>query len=144
MADGRSVGALIPRILAALVLVHVTYNPEGWSFYHWAIEPLVDSAKAPTPGPAALKFLAGVVLVAGWVVFVQATRRSLGMLGAILVMALAGGAIWLLLSLNLATASSGRSLQRIALIVLSLVLGVGMSWSHIQRKASGQIDTDEV
>jgi hypothetical protein len=85
-----------------------------------------------------------VVLVAGWVVFVQATRRSLGMLGAILVMALAGGVIWLLLSLDLATASSGRSMQRIALIVLSLVLGVGMSWSHIQRKATGQIDTDQV
>jgi len=31
----------------------------------------------------------------------------------------------------------------IVLIILSLILAVGMSWSHIRRRMSGQFDVDE-
>jgi hypothetical protein len=34
--------------------------------------------------------------------------------------------------------------QYIVLFVLSLVLATGMSWSHIRRKMTGQIDVDDV
>lgn len=141
-SDGSGWSGLPARILAALVLVHATYNPEGWSFYHWALEPLVSGAQ--TAGPAAVKFLAGVVLLAGWVIFLQATRRSIGIAGSALVIALAAGVIWLLLSWHVVTARSARSVQHIVLVVLSLVLAVGMSWSHINRRMSGQLDTDDV
>jgi hypothetical protein len=140
--EGSGWGGLPVRILAALVLVHATYNPEGFSFYHWAIEPLVSGTR--TAGPAAIKFLVGVVLLAGWVVFLQATRRSIGIAGSALVIALAAGVIWLLLTWNVFTARSARSVQHIVLVILSLVLAVGMSWSHINRRMSGQLDTDEV
>ena len=33
-------GALL-RFAAALVLVYATFNPEGVSYYHWALQPLV-------------------------------------------------------------------------------------------------------
>jgi hypothetical protein len=32
----------------------------------------------------------------------------------------------------------------LGLIALSLVLGVGLSWSHIRRAISGQADMDDV
>ena len=36
------------------------------------------------------------------------------------------------------------TLQWIVLIGISLILAVGMSWSHIRRKMTGQLDVDEI
>lgn len=135
-----SIGGVALRVLLAAILVFATFNPEGYSYYHWAIAPLVRGDVAFDP----LKFLAGVVLLAGWVVFLQATRRSIGPLGALLVAAITGGVIWFLIERRLMTASSGRGMAHVILIVLSIILGVGMSWSHFSRRISGQSDTDVV
>ena len=132
-------GVLI-RMLAALVLVFLTWNAEGWSYYHWTIEPIIRGV----PGFSAIKFLAGTILLAAWVVFLQATRRSIGIMGAALVAAICGGVIWLLISSGIITANSGRGIARAVLIGLSLVLAVGMSWSHLSRRITGQADTDVV
>lgn len=132
-------GVLV-RLLAALVLVFATWNAEGWSYYHWTVEPLLRGAGNFSP----IKFLAGAVLVAAWVVFLQATRRSIGLMGALLVAAICGGMIWLLISSGIVTANSGRAIARVVLIGLSLVLAVGMSWSHMSRRITGQADTDVV
>jgi len=85
-----------------------------------------------------------IVFFAGWVVFLQATRRSIGLMGALLVAAISGGVIWLLISSGMVTANSGRGIARVVLIALSLVLAVGMSWSHVSRRVTGQADTDVV
>jgi hypothetical protein len=132
-------GVLI-RAVAALALVFLTWNAEGWSYYHWTIDPLLRGAG----NFSAIKFLAGMLLLAGWVVFLQATRRSLGLLGAALVAAICGGVIWLLISSGIVSATSGRGIARAVLIALSLVLAMGMSWSHIGRRWTGQSDTDIV
>jgi uncharacterized protein DUF6524 len=132
-------GVLV-RFVAALALVFLTWNAEGWSYYHWTIDPLIRGAG----NFSAIKFLAGTLLVAGWVVFLQATRRSIGLMGALLVAAICGGVIWLLISGGIVTANSGRGLARVVLIGLSLVLAVGMSWSHIGKRLTGQADTDVV
>ncbi|MBL8959254.1 MAG: hypothetical protein JNJ98_05340 [Gemmatimonadetes bacterium] len=139
MAERFSWGSLGLRILAALVLVFATYNAEGWSYYHWALAPLASGA-----GFNALKFLAGILLVAAWVVFLQATRRSIGIMGAILVTAVCGGVIWLLIDYNVVSATSTRGMTRVILIAIAVVLGVGMSWSHLSRRITGQGDTDVV
>jgi hypothetical protein len=140
MPDRFSWSSLLVRILAALVLVFATYNAEGLSYYHWAIAPLAGDGGSFN----ALKFLAGIVLIVTWVVFLQATRRSIGILGAILVTAVCGGVIWLLIDYNVVSATSTRGITRVVLFALSVVLGVGMSWSHVSRKISGQGDTDIV
>ena len=132
-------GVLV-RLLASLVLVFLTWNAEGWSYYHWTIQPLLDGAG----NFSALKFLAGMLLIAGWVVFLQATRRSIGIMGAILVAAIAGGVIWLLISSGIVSANSGKGIARVVLIGVSLILAVGMSWSHMSRRITGQADTDIV
>ncbi len=128
------------RALAALVLVLLTYNPEGVSFYHWAIAPLLGYA--PSTGSAPLKFLAGVGLFAGWAVFLNATRRSIGIGGSILVLAIAGGIVWLLVDTGMVSAKSARGITYVVEICTAILLAVGMSWSHVSRSLSGQMDTD--
>jgi hypothetical protein len=139
-SDSISWGGVALRVVAAAVLVFATYNPEGQSFYHWALAPLAQDVRSF----GAPKFLAATVLVAGWVIFLQATRRSIGWTGALLVTAISGGVIWLLIDRNVVTASSSRGMAHVVLIAVSIVLGVGMSWSHFSRRLSGQADTDVV
>lgn len=138
--DQFSWSGLLLRLVAALLLVFATYNAEGVSYYHWALQPLRDSAGSFN----ALKFLAGIVLIAGWVVMLQAARRSIGILGAVLVVAVCGGIIWLLIDYNLMSARSTRGITRIVLTAVAVVLAVGMSWSHVNRRLTGQTDTDVV
>jgi hypothetical protein len=141
MAQGPGIGGVAIRALAALLLVFATYNPEGRSFYHWALAPLFDGS--PSAGPASLKFLIGLGLLAGWVVFLTATRRSIGIGGSLLVLAIAGGLVWLLMDFGMASARTTRGITYVVLICTGLLLGVGMSWSHMSRKISGQVDMDQ-
>lgn len=141
MANGPSFGGIALRALAALVLVFATYNPEGVSYYHWAVAPLLNGTTST--GPASVKALAGIALIAAWVVFLTATRRSIGITGAVLVLAISGALVWMLLDFGLVSAGSARGITYVVLICTSLLLAVGMSWSHMSRKLTGQIDTDE-
>ena len=138
--ESVSWGGVAIRVVAAALLVFATYNPEGVSFYHWAIAPAFRDVSSF----GATQFLAGAVLVAGWVIYLQATRRSIGWAGALLVTAIAGGVIWLLIEKNVVSATSSRGITHVVLIAVSIVLGVGMSWSHFSRRISGQADTDIV
>jgi hypothetical protein len=140
MPDRFSWSGFLLRLLAALVLVFATYNAEGFSYYHWALEPMAEDAGTFN----ALKFLAGIVLVVAWVVFVQAARRSIGLLGAVLVTAVCAGVIWLLIDYNVVSASSPKGITRVVLFAVSVLLAVGMSWSHVSRRITGQSDTDIV
>lgn len=141
MANDPGPRGLLLRAIAALFLVFATYNPEGISYFHWAIAPLRTGVQ--TSGPASLKFLAGLALLAAWVVFLNATRRSIGLGGAMIVLAISGGLVWLLLDLGIVSASSGRGLTHVVLFCTALLLAVGMSWSHLSRRLSGQVDMDQ-
>lgn len=141
--DGPGLRGTLGRIGAALLLVMATYNPSGASFYHWALDPLLHRPLPPGyphPGMVVL----GLLLVIGWVVAVQATRRSIGPVGALLSVGLCAAVVWLLVRWNLVSVASSAAITWIALIVAGLVLGVGMTWSHISRRVTGQVDTDDV
>lgn len=141
MANGPGPGGIAARLLAALVLVFATYNPEGYSFYHWAIAPLWG--QTASTGPASVKFLVGILLLGGWGVFLNATRRSIGMGGAALVIAISGALVWILLDFGVVSASSARGISYVVLLCLSVLLAVGMSWSHVSKAMSGQVDMDQ-
>jgi hypothetical protein len=140
---GISPAGLLFRMLGALVLVYATFNPTGHSYFHWVVAPLIGMG-APTGGSSALKFLVGVLLVIGWVVVLQATRRSIGLTGAFLALALCGGLIWLLVEQHVVSPTGSAAIAHIALVAIALVLGVGMSWSLVSRRLTGQVDTDQV
>lgn len=129
-----------------MALVYLTYNPEGFSFYHWVLEPEPGATglRAYFSGFTPLKALAGIALIAAWVVFLQATRRSLGVGGAFLVIALFACTIWAMIYYGAISPTSSRAVAHLILIALGLVLAIGVSWSHITRKLTGQQDTDTV
>lgn len=140
---GIGTAGLLMRVVGALALVYATFNPTGHSYFHWVVAPLIGMGQ-PSGGSSALKFLAGIVLVIGWVVVLQATRRSIGLTGAVLALALCGGLIWLLVEQHVVAPSGSAAIAHIALVAIGLVLGVGMSWSLFSRRLTGQIDTDQV
>jgi hypothetical protein len=135
---GFTAGSLLLRLLFALVVVLASYNPSGFSFFHWTRDAFLDSALGP------LHFLVGVGLLIGWVLFVQATRQSLGLFGVVLVAALFGILVWMLFHYDVVQTASTTVVAWIVLIGVALVLAVGMSWAHIRRRLSGQATVDDV
>ena len=124
------------RWVLALLLVFATYNPSGKSYVHWV------KAALSGEGLEALHYFVGVLLLAGWATFVIATERSLGALGSILGAALLGTGIWLLVDLGILHPDSTSSIAWLALFALATLLAIGMSWSHIWRRLSGQLEVD--
>ena len=127
---------ILLRFLFALVLVLITFNPTGFSYAHWF------GRHFPQITPPIV--LAGLVLLAGWIVFVRATMRSLGAGGVILALLVAGALIWLFVWWGWLELANAGALTWIALVITSIVLAIGMSWSHIRRRLSGQADVDEI
>jgi hypothetical protein len=125
------------RLLAALILVMATYNPTGHSYVHW-----VRNA-ASGEGMMAAHFFVGVLLLVGWTIFLVATSRSLGTLGTVLGAALIGTGVWWLAQIGLIRADSTRSITWLAQISLAILLAIGLSWSHIWRRLSGQLEVDD-
>ena len=122
------------RFVFSLALVLLTYNPSGYSWVHWLI----------SDTPLVYKVATGLILAIGWVIFLRATWNSLGQVGTVLACAFFAVIIWLLVQWNLVSLNSGATIQWVGLLVLSGVLAVGMSWSHVRRRLSGQYDTDEI
>jgi hypothetical protein len=65
-------------------------------------------------------------------------------MGMALVAAICASVIWWLISRGIVTARSSRGMANVALITLGIILSVGLSWSHINRRLTGQADTDVV
>ena len=128
------------RFAFSLLLVFLTYNPSGYSFYHWAHHAAVGEGKLLSPPLV----LAAIVLLIGWAVYVNATLRSLGGFGMVLAVAFFAVLVWWLIDLGLFGLESFTILSVIVLFLIAALLAVGMSWSHIRRRMSGQIDVDEV
>ncbi len=124
------------RFAAGLVLVFATYNYEGYSYFHWV--------KDDFPSISAIKAFAGIVLVVGWVIYIRAALRSLGPVGLILATAFFGTLIWLIVDVGLIKVDNLRVITYIIQVMIAMVLSTGISWSHVRRRLSGQMDTDDV
>jgi hypothetical protein len=133
---GLTWSGFLLRFLAAFVLVFSTYNPSGYSYYHWVSENLSNLDP--------LMALAGVLLLIGWTIYLRATARSLGIFGLLLAGALLGTIIWLAIDWGLLHVDSVTAMTYIILVILCGVLAIGISWSHIRRRMTGQVDVDEV
>ena len=70
------------RFLFSALLVFATYNPEGYSYFDWV--------KAVFPSITIEQAFVGVLLLIGWVIYIRATLRSLGIIGLILAFAFFG------------------------------------------------------
>ncbi len=124
------------RWLFAFLLLAATYNPTPLNYTRWAL----TNYEAQLP----LTVLLGLLLFVGYVIYLRATLRSIGAFGMILVLAIVGAALWVLWDVGLIDLSDPGFATWIALLALSVVLGIGLSWSIIRRALSGQVDTDDV
>lgn len=127
------------RFLASLFLVLVSYNPTEYNFWAWVMTALNNEPS--TLGPE--HFVVGVVLMIGWVILLAATQRSLGMLGLMLGAMLLGGVVWLLVDLGWLNVATVSSATWVALLCIALLLAVGLSWSHVWRRLTGQFEVDD-
>ncbi len=135
-ANGINAQGFGLRFLFAVLLVFSSYNPEGVSYFHWL--------KQGLSGMLPLKAFVGVVLLVGWTVYLRATLRALGPFGLFLALAFFGTLLWMVVDLKLVPADSVRAISYLVEVVLCGVLAVGVSWSHLRRRISGQADVDEV
>ena len=124
------------RWLFAFALVAITYNPTDYNFVRWAA----------TDGQNQLSVtvLAGLVLLVGYIVYLRATLRSIGAFGMLLILALVGALLWVAYDFGLLDLQNRALTMWIGIVALSLVLGIGLSWSIVRRKLSGQADVDDV
>ena len=137
MAAARvGAGGIALRIAFATALVLVTWNPSGHSFLTWAM--------AHAAGETAYVALAGISLLILYVIFVRATLYSIGALGVVLAAAFLAALVWVLNDAGLLDLKQGATGVWVAQICLGIVLGIGMAWSHVRRRLSGQVDVDDV
>lgn len=124
------------RWLFAFVLLAATFNPTPWNFVRWA------EANWREQMPLAVLF--GLILLAAYAIYLRATLRSIGPLGMMLVAALVAALLWVLIDFGMLSLSNPTLNTWLGLLALSVVLGIGLSWSIVRRRLSGQADVDDV
>jgi hypothetical protein len=126
----------LTRLLGSAFLVFSTYNPTGYSYFHW----LVTSDS----GSPALKVTVGFVIVLLYAIVVRiiaaAFHRSGMIVGAL-------AAILLIVELLIVTLPRDISVSWQGWLVLGqyalltaavLVIAFGTSWSHLIERLTGQ------
>lgn len=124
------------RWLAAFALLAVTFNPTRWNYYRWA--------EANYGVQLPLTVLFGLVLFLAYAVYLRATLRSIGALGMVLVAALVASILWVMYDWGWLSLANPSFNIWLGILALSVVLGVGLSWSILRQKISGQADVDDV
>lgn len=77
-------------------------------------------------------------------IYPRATWRSIGAIGVGLAIIVLGALIWVLIDAELLDLRQGTALSWVLLVLFATVMAVGLSWSHIRRRVSGQVDADVV
>jgi hypothetical protein len=135
--DPLPLAFVLARFLFSLALVFSTYNPTGYSFYHW-----ITDIGAGLPS---LKVIVALTLVmiyyAIFRVVFAAFRRS-GLIVA--------GLAAVLFASEVASVVATRRLQHswhfyfllsqyVTLCAVAIVLSFGVSWSHLIERLTGQL-----
>ena len=130
-----SIGGVVGRFLASLILVMGTFNPTRYSFIHWI------AASFPRLEP--LQLVVGIALLGLWLFFVHATWRSLGTVGVALGLAFFIALVWLLTRWGWFTLSNHYALIWVVLFMMACLLTLGLCWALIQARVSGQAVVEE-
>jgi len=130
--QGISSSGVVIRVVLAIALVLITFNPSGHSFYHWLTSP-------PLAISATKAFL-GVALLVAWVVCLRTAYSALGKLGVVLGCLLLGTFVWVLFDMKLLHDDGGAFMVWLGLVIFGGVIGFGLSWSLIRARATGQVD----
>jgi hypothetical protein len=131
-----TLGGVIGRFFASLILVLATFNPTGYSFIHWI------AGNFPHLGP--LQLVIGIALLGLWLFILHATWRSLGTLGVALGLAFFAAMIWLFTSWGWFSLSNHNAVIWVILCMMACLLTMGLCWALMQARISGQAVVEEV
>lgn len=124
------------RWALAFILLAATYNPTQWNFMRWGMANYTQMLS--------ITVLVGLVLLIGYIIYLRATLRSIGLFGMLLVLAVAGTVVWVVSDQGLVNLTDAAINTWLGIAILSLVLAIGLSWSIVRRTVSGQSDVDDV
>lgn len=124
------------RWLFAFALLSATYNPTQWNYARWSMETYGEQLS--------LVVLAGLVLAIAYIIYLRATLRSIGAFGMFLILALVAAVLWVLYDFGLLNLENPQTNTWLGIFALSVVLGIGLSWSIVRRRLSGQADVDDI
>jgi hypothetical protein len=119
------------RWLLAAFLVFGTYNPSGTSYYHWV---------ADTPELSPTQITAGILLLGLIVAVLRMAFMSTGYFGTTAL------ALTVLMGIVFAAGLGLFEVEDVFFttytieLIVSIVVGVGLSWSFIQKRLSGERD----
>ncbi|HLW28999.1 MAG TPA: DUF6524 family protein [Kiloniellales bacterium] len=126
----------VVRWMLAMFIVLATYNPTGYSFWHWVVQSGLQNAS--------VKVLAALILLLLHLIYLRATIRSIGPIGIGLITATLGAFAWWLSDLELIDMGNRVVVDLVLLVMFATLMSIGISWSHLRNRLSGQIDSDDV
>ncbi len=127
---------ILLRFLGAFGLLAATYNPTQWNYIRW-----VD---ANWPAQMPLAIFLGLLLAVGFLIYVMSTMRAIGTLGVMMIAAILGAGLWVLTDWGVLSLENRNLNTWLGLIGLAVIMGLGLSWSIIRQRLSGQATVDEV
>ena len=127
---------LLLRWLIAFLLLAATYNPTDYNYVVWARANYVEELP--------LTVLLGLLLLIGYVIYLRATLRSIGAFGMTVVLAVLAAIAWVLHDYDMLSLDNGAVNIWLAILALSIVLGIGLGWSIVRRMLTGQVAVDDV
>jgi hypothetical protein len=128
--------AIVARMLSVLLLVAATYNPSGYSWYHWVEQTGTEQWIA--------KLFTLFVLISGYIVCINATIRSLGLILGVPFSLLILTMIWLAEDHGWIDLSNWLHRTLVIQGALVLLLGTGTSFSIIRYRLAGQMDSRSI
>ena len=134
--DSLSITGFAWRIAFALALVLLTFNPAGFSYFHW----VRGTFPSITPAQAVI----GIALLVLWIFLWRSMMQAVGKLGLGLMAALTAAFVWLFVSWGWLDVGNATTMAWVVLVALGFILGIGMSWAIVRRELTGQATVDEI
>lgn len=128
--------SMLSRWLGALFVVMATYNPSGVSYWHW----LTDFSDTRW----SLKALIGLIMAILNMFFVLISLRSMRRGGLLSAAIFSLVVVWTLRDYGYLHNISFWTWITVILTFVGSIMGVGLSWSHIRGRLSGQADSNDV
>ena len=95
-----------------------------------------------TQAITAVKASAGALLLVGWIVCIRTAFVALGALGLVLSALVLGTLVWMLQDYGIINPDNPSLLSWITLIVIGIIFGIGLSWSLLRARVTGQVEVD--
>lgn len=131
-----SIAGFAWRVAFALAMVLLTFNPAGYSYFHWV--------RGNFPAFAPAQAVLGIGLLVLWIFLWRSMMQAIGSMGLLLMAAFTAALVWLFVSWGWLDVSNATTMAWVVLIALGLIRGVGMSWAIVRRELIGQATVDEI